>query len=485
MADATAISADRQLAAAAQGPDPMPGRILVVDDVATNRTIARAKLVASYFDVIEAECGEQAIELAEREQPDLILLDVLMPGIDGFETCRRLKATHATLHIPVVMLTALDDQADRLRGLDAGADDFLSKPYQDMALYTRVSSLIRMKQMIDELRLRHETSRELGLEGMTNADSSADSGLNFADFSILLICGSNDLASSAAAEIRARLGCALELADGEAAAQALLASNRYDACVIGPRLADGEPMRIASQLRARPETRQTAVMMVFEAGDLSKAHLAMEMGVSDFLTYPPDIAELTARLKVQLRRKHYSDRLRSSMHDTLVMAVTDPLTGLYNRRYANNHLESLIAKHQPGGRGLAAMVLDLDRFKSINDSHGHGAGDEVLREFARRLRENVRGIDLVSRIGGEEFLVVMPDILAEDAQRVAERVRSAVEETGFKLGDAAVALDVTVSVGLAFYYPGETGSALVNRADAALYASKNRGRNMVTLATAA
>jgi two-component system cell cycle response regulator len=459
----------------------MPGRILVVDDVATNRMIAGAKLTASYYDVIEAECGEQAVELAESEQPDLILLDVLMPGIDGFETCRRLKAAHATQHIPVVMLTALDGQADRLRGLDAGADDFLSKPYQDMALFTRVSSLIRMKQMFDELRLRHETSRELGLEDLTGIDS----GLNFADSSVLLVCAYRGHVDRAVAEIRSRLGCATETAEGEAAARALLASNHYDACIIGPKLCDGEPMRLASLLRARPETRQTSVMMVFHPDELNRAHLAMEMGVADYLIQPPDLAELTARLKVQLRRKHYSDRLRSSMHDTLVMAVTDPLTGLYNRRYTNNHLESLITRHQSGGQGLAAMALDLDRFKSINDTHGHSAGDEVLCEFARRLRESVRGIDLVSRIGGEEFLVVMPDISPDNAKCVAERVRSAVEDTGFPLKEGAGPLKVTVSIGLAFHQAQETGRSLVNRADEALYASKNRGRNMVTLATAA
>jgi two-component system cell cycle response regulator len=131
------------------------------------------------------------------------------------------------------------------------------------------------------------------------------------------------------------------------------------------------------------------------------------------------------------------------------------------------------------------MMLDLDRFKSINDRHGHGAGDEVLREFARRLRENVRGIDLVSRVGGEEFLVVMPDILAENAERVAERVRAAVDETGFTLKDIPVPISVTVSIGLAFHRPGEAGSTLINRADAALYASKKSGRNMVALAAAA
>jgi two-component system cell cycle response regulator len=460
----------------------MPGRILVVDDVATNRVVARAKLNANYYDVIEAENGEQAIELAEREQPDLILLDILMPGIDGFETCERLKADRATMHIPIIMLTALDGKEDRLRGLDVGADDFLSKPYQDMALFTRASSLIRMKQMIDELRLRCETSRELGLE----ETGCVDSGLNFADSSVLLVSASDKRVCGAVAQIRKRLACAIEIADGETSARALLGSNRFDACVIGHELADGDPMRLASHLRSRPETRQTAIMMVFREDDLSKAHLAMEMGVSDYLTYPPDFAELTARLKVQLRRKHYSDRLRSSMHDTLVMAVTDPLTGLYNRRYANNHLESLIASHHPvGGRDLAAMALDLDRFKSVNDRFGHSAGDEVLREFARRLRENVRGVDLVSRIGGEEFLVVMPDILPDDAARVAERVREAVEKNGFALTGVPRPLKVTVSIGLALHRPGEGPGALIDRADDALYASKNKGRNMVTLAAAA
>ena len=368
-----------------------------------------------------------------------------------------------------------------LRGLDAGADDFLSKPYPDMALFTRVASLIRMKQMVDELRLRYETSLQLGLEDVT----CADSGLKFADSTILLVSDCNDLMAGTVVEIHNRLGCAIEIAEGESAARALVASNRYDACVIGPNLSDGEPMRVASLLRARPETRQISVMMVFQPGDLGKAHLAIEMGISDYLTYPPDSAELTARLKIQLRRKHYSDRLRSSMHDTLVMAVTDSLTGLYNRRYANNHLETLITRHQAGGRGLAAMMLDLDRFKSINDSHGHSAGDEVLREFASRLRECVRGVDLVSRIGGEEFLVIMPDILAEDAERVAQRVRGAIEAAGFSLKDVAEPLKVTVSVGLAFYRPQETGGDLIGRADAALYASKNHGRNMVTLANAA
>ena len=459
----------------------MPGRILVVDDVATNRTIARAKLAANYYDVLEADCGERAIELAKKEEPDLILLDVMMPGIDGFETCRRLKVSHQTEHIPVVMLTALDKKSDRLMGLEAGADDFLTKPYPDMALFTRVSSLIRMKQMVDELRLRHETSRDLGLPGGTGADA----GLNFADSSVLMVTDPADPLQDIAEQARDHLGCAIETAEAEAAAWALIESNHYDACVIGTQLAEGDAMRVASLLRARPQSRHTAVMMIFRPEDLSRAHLAIEMGISDYLTHPPDFAELAARLKIQLRRKHYSDRLRSSVQDSLVMAVTDPLTGLYNRRYANTHMDAMIGRASAASQGLAAMVLDLDRFKSINDSFGHGAGDEVLREFARRLRETVRGVDLVSRMGGEEFLVVMPDIQPGHAEGVAERVRDAVERAPFSLGDGTAELGVTVSIGLAYRHAGEAAGPLIARADAALYRSKARGRNMVTLASAA
>ena len=459
----------------------MPGRILLVDDVATNRVVLRAKLAANYYDVFEAENGEDALALAETEQPDLILLDAVMPGLDGFETCRRLKRAPATTHIPVLMLTALQDRADRLRGLEAGADDFLTRPHPDMALLVRASSLIRMKLMVDELRLRHTTSRLLGLEDAHAAAARP----SLADASVLLVARKGDLAAGTPASIRACIGCAVELAESETAARALIGSNRFDACAIWPVLADGEPMRVASFLRARPETRQIPVMMVFPPDQLARAHLAIEMGVADYLSDPPDFADFVARLKVQLRHKKYSDRLRSAVDDSLAMAVTDPLTGLYNRGFAKNHFETMIVRQEESGKGLAAMVIDIDRFKGINDSHGHAAGDEVLREFGRRLRESVRSMDLVSRIGGEEFLVVMPEIAPDNARSVAERVRRAIESVSFALNGTLTRLDVTVSIGLAFRHPGETASALLARADLALYESKGAGRNRITLASAA
>ncbi|MEM9147518.1 MAG: PleD family two-component system response regulator [Pseudomonadota bacterium] len=458
----------------------MPGRILVVDDIPSSRLIVRAKLSMAYYDVIEAESGDRALVLARTEQPDLILLDIMMPGRDGFETCLALKEMPETAHIPVVMLSSLNTQVDRIRGLDCGADDFLTKPVDDAALLARVSSLTRMKMMIDELRMRAETSRELGVE----PPPTVPVGDVFADASVLVVSSDAEFAETAAQSLHASLHSAVEIAGGEQEARALIQSNSYDAFVLGERLADGDPMRVASIIRGRPDTRQSALVMVFDSEDQTGPALALDMGVPDYLSSPPDLAEMSARLRVQLRRKYYSDRLRETLEASMVQAMTDSLTSLHNRRYANAHLEQMMQKPRSGQHRLAAMMLDLDRFKQVNDTHGHGAGDDVLVEFAARLKRAVRNVDLVSRVGGEEFLVVLPDILPENAKRAAERMRHSIETPGFDVGVGSGRINVTVSIGLALYEEGESRAEFLERADQALFASKAAGRNMVTLSAA-
>lgn len=458
----------------------MPGRILIVDQNPDARRAMETTLADAYYDVLEAERGEDALRLARIEEPDLILLDAAIEGKGGFETCRRLKTDESTAHIPIVMLSSRPDRADCVRGLESGADDFLIRPCSDTALLSRVSGLTRMKMMIDELRQRAATARGLGFDGIGRSDTDLD--LSAAR---VLIVGRDDALTTIVADhVRDALGISLEQASGEAAVRSLAALEDMDAFIVGADLADGEPLRIASLIRGRPLTRQAALIMLVRAGDPSTPLTAMDMGVTDFLILPPDPAELVARLRVQLKRKYYSDQLRKSVQDSMELAVTDPLTDLYNRRYSTAHLESMIARSRSENHALAAMVLDLDNFKDVNDRFGHRVGDMVLVEFARRLTEGLRNVDLVSRIGGEEFLAVMPDIPPEMAQRVAERVRHAVENPGFEIGEGRDPLNLTASIGLALHRPGETGSALVARADEAAYASKRGGRNRVTLSAA-
>lgn len=456
----------------------MSGRVLVVDDVATNRLLLRAKLNSAYYDVVVAESGAKALEIARREQPDMIMLDVMMPDMDGFAVCAALKADEETAHIPVIMVTALDTPEERVRGLEAGADDFLSKPFDDLALFARVRNLMRMKMMFDELRLRDLTSRELGLtDFITEHEMEVETG-----GAVLLAPPSDARGADWAEALRCRLGLSPILTHSEREALNLARLELPDLFVVHRSLIEGgDGLRLVSALRARPETRPAAILLVVDSGDIEAAATGLDLGASDYIEAPFDVNELVARVRSQLRRKRYSDRLRSNVRNGLMMAVIDPLTGIYNRRYARQHMNRVMERARETGGAFAVMMIDLDRFKAINDRWGHDAGDAVLREFSRRLQENIRGVDLVARFGGEEFFVAMPDIDQDQAAAAAERIRGAVEGRPFEVPGAPEGIRVTVSVGVAIGTAADgDAEAIIRRADHALYRSKNGGRNQVS-----
>jgi two-component system, cell cycle response regulator len=239
-------------------------------------------------------------------------------------------------------------------------------------------------------------------------------------------------------------------------------------------------LRLCSQLRSLPEGRNVPILVLVSDGDRRKLTQALEMGVNDYLTRPVDKNELIARVRTQLRKKRYAERLRHNVQLSLEMAITDQLTGLHNRRYMSRHLDTLIESAHRLEKPLAFLIFDIDHFKSVNDSHGHDIGEEVLREFAGRISANVRGIDLACRYGGEEFVVVMPDTDISFACQVAERLRKSVETTPFVISRAPHKLGITISIGIASSEGGtDTADALLHRADQALYRAKRDGRNRV------
>jgi two-component system cell cycle response regulator len=450
----------------------MTARILVVDDVPANLRLLEARLVAEYYEVLTATSGEQALDLCESGKVDIVLLDIMMPGLDGFEVCRRIKADPETAHIPVVMITSLDQVEDRIRGLQVGADDFLTKPANDLQLMTRVKSLVRLKRLSDELRLRAATTRDIGVETLLAGRAWREAGLP----RLLLV----DEDPTSAAAIGAMLAGAATLDVTHEPQDGLFraAENPFDCVVVTTGFTAFDPLRLCSQLRSLERTRFLPILLVVEPGEDDRVGRALELGVNDYILRPLDAQELIARLRTQVRRKRYNDHLRESVIETIELAVTDGLTGLHNRRYLDSHLASLIARASSRRRPLSLVMADLDRFKQINDTHGHDGGDAVLREFANRLRRSVRGADLACRFGGEEFAVVMPDTGVEAARAVAERLRQEVEREPFDLGGRLV--PVTISIGVAQMQQADDGAAdLVRRADRALYEAKNGGRNRV------
>lgn len=452
----------------------MTARILVVDDVPANVKLLEVRLLAEYFEVLTATSGPEAIEICENDKVDVVLLDVMMPDMDGFDVCRVLKGDPATAHIPIIMITALDQVSDRVRGLEAGADDFLTKPVNDLQLMTRVRSLVRLKMLTDELRLRAATTRDIGIEELLGSRLPAEDQAP----KVLLI----DEKAASASTIAAMLGEAVDLdvaADPHAAVfQA--AEGTYECVVVSTAFDDFDPLRLCSQLRSIDRTRLLPIILIAGEGEDARIIRGLELGVNDYLVRPLDRQELLARLRTQVRRKRYNDHLRLSVTETIEMAVTDALTGLHNRRYLDSHLKTLFDRATGRRRPLSVMMTDLDRFKSINDRFGHDGGDDVLREFAARLRKNVRGIDLACRFGGEEFVVVMPDTDAPIAKMVAERIRAEIEKAPFTVGADGKAVNVTISIGVSSLRHGQDSiEDLMKRADVALYEAKSNGRNRV------
>ncbi len=451
----------------------MSARVLVVDDILPNVKLLEAKLACEYYDVITATNGAEALEKVESENPDIILLDIMMPGMDGFEVCERIKANPDKAHIPIVMVTALTDIQDKVRGLEAGADDFLSKPIDDTALMARVRSLARLKMALDEWRIRENAANQFGVvTEKVNLMNEPVQGSR-----ILLIedkeFDKNKIVESLSQDLNIVMAVETGLKGIE-----LAASQSFDIIMVSLGLKDEDGLRLCSHLRSNENTRNVPIVMIAEKEDMSRVAHGLEMGAHDYILRPLEKTELVARIRTQIRRKRFQDRLRSTYEISLSMALTDSLTGLYNRRYLEVHLEKLIESNAHSHKALGILFMDIDHFKSVNDTHGHKVGDEVLKVFAERLKNGTRSFDLISRIGGEEFVVVLPDVSPERAYMIAERLRRAISDEPFPCSAEGGELKITTSVGGAtINNGGHSVSAILERADKCLFEAKNSGRN--------
>lgn len=504
----------------------MSGKILIVDDLVTNRIILKVKLTAACHEVLQAATGEEALRLARAERPRLILLDMVLPDISGIEVCRRLRADPATRDTPVIVISASVQRESRLQALAAGADDFLAKPLNETVLMARIRSLMRAAQTDVELRLRAEVCRDFGL--------SDDAAAFEHPPRIALVAGDAATARGWQAALAAHLPASYAILTPAQALAATTASGAPELYLIAADLErPGDGLRLLADLRARAGAQPAGLCLAMADPGGDPAALALDLGASDLVPLPLDAEETALRLKLQLGRQRQAEALRRAVGQGLRMAAIDSLTGLYNRRYALAHMDRIAALSVQDGTRFAVMVLDIDRFKAINDRYGHVVGDGVLEAVSSRLAGVLGPADLLARIGGEEFLVVLPASDPGQARATAEHLCRAVSDAPIALPGAQGQVRVTLSAGVALaperraaaavqpvappaaaQRPGETGwgwsgladagaeawtgapapaadqpraiaQAALARADAALLAAKNAGRNQVTIASAA
>jgi two-component system cell cycle response regulator len=447
----------------------MSARILIVDDLAPNLHLLEVKLAAQYYDVITAMSGKQALEIADTQVIDLILLDAMMPIMSGFEVCRRIKSNPQTWHIPVVMVTALEESRDRIRGLEAGADDFITKPIDDFNLMARVKSLLRLKMVTDQL-LSHtgddiEQSKPV-LDKLVNRPGN------------ILIVDENDRKIEKLAKPLVDKNTVIRQTDPVKALA--LAAGNTDLVIVSLISEKFDGLRFCARLRSDAKTRDLPILAIGQIEDQAKLVRAYDIGINDTLMAPIETQELIARVNTQLRRKFYGDGLKSNFNESLEMVVTDPLTGIGNRRFFDRSVAPLFTQLDETGAPFSLVVFDVDNFKRVNDILGHDVGDIILKEVAARLASNMRSIDIFSRYGGEEFIVAMPDTGQDAAAIAADRIRALLGGSTFNVDGRAI--NVTVSAGVSEVYPGDHFRDVFKRADNALYKAKLNGRDRVEAA---
>ncbi|XVN42235.1 MAG: PleD family two-component system response regulator [Candidatus Rickettsia vulgarisii] len=449
----------------------MTANVLIVDDIASNIKLLEAKLLGEYYVVFTASNGKDALNILENTKIDVVLLDVMMPDMDGFETCRKIKSNPQTNHIPVIMVTALSDLEDRVKGLEAGADEFLTKPIDDTALFARVKSLTRMKAVVDELKLRNTTNAKLGASIIEMKDS-------FADSKILLV---NDdvVQAKNITKILLNLTSQVKVITDINELENDTSDYMPDLVIISSELEQNDPLRMCVTLRANAKFRDIAIILQAQEEDKSMILKALELGINDYFFYPIDMNELLARTKTQLRKKHYQDNLRNALELSINLSIKDGLTGVFNRHYFDTHIKQMVNKATNSKRSLCLLMCDIDHFKQVNDTYGHQAGDILLKAVANILKNIFRVTDLIARFGGEEFSILIDDIALNDAIYIAEKVRKEIESIDFKVKTQQEPIKKTISIGVTEYKIGETINNFIERADKALYQAKNTGRNKV------
>jgi two-component system cell cycle response regulator len=453
----------------------MSTRILVVDDNPLNLKLLAAKLAHEYYIVTTAGDGVEALDKIEREKPDLVLLDVMMPNMDGFETCKRIKADPNLTHIPVVMVTALSDVADRVKGLEAGADDFLTKPINDIALMARVRSLLRLKMIMDEWRLRESMISQFAAavsEELPVKDDGKDR---------VLLLEDNPADQKFIIDKLKGLDVSVVAAGAISQVIPLAQEGNFSAIIASLNLKEEDGLQICPQIRSMEATRLLPILLVANDGEITQVAKGLDLGANDYLMRPLDANELIARVRTQLKQKRHYDRLRQNYEKGLSLALVDPLTGAFNRRYLDARLPKAIQRTHKDSKPLSILMLDIDHFKQVNDKYGHDAGDTVLKEVVNLVTNNLRPFDLVTRMGGEEFVIIMPEADISVAFSVGERLRQRVAELPVKVEGQPAPITVTISIGCAeVRHDGhETEVTVLKRADEALFEAKRAGRNRV------
>jgi diguanylate cyclase (GGDEF)-like protein/PAS domain S-box-containing protein len=424
--------------------------ILIVDDIPANLAIAVNYLEDNNFNVLVAQDGKEGLERAQLVKPDLILLDAMMPGLDGFQTCRRLKSIESTRDIPVIFMTALTDTSDKVKAFEAGAVDYVNKPFQVEEVLARIRTHLTLRAMQEQL-IAQNAKLQVSELYYRRLFESAKDGIILLDLESGRISDVND-------SVLNMLG---------------YSRDQY----VKQRFLDVLPFRNIPACQAAFAKLQAGESVSFEHWLMEhegKSLVDVEFfgnvyEVDGTMIAQCNIRDITARIQAEARIRH--------------MALYDALTGLANRTLLQDRLNQAISLASRNNEQVAVLLLDLDLFKHINDSLGHHIGDCVLQAVAMRLKAGLRDSDTVARLGGDEFVVALPMVLGrQQVEEVAQKLIASLRAPFYTEGHE---IHICGSIGIGRYpSDGDNPAALLRAADLAMYAAKATGRGLYRFFTA-
>lgn len=467
-------------------------KILIADDNEANVRSLMEIVRQEHFQVLTACDGYEALKIAERDLPDIVLLDAMIPVIDGCQVIKKLKNTASTASIPVILIIALNDNNNRKKGLDAGAEEILNKPVNDVELVTRIHSMLRLKRYQDALAIRQKSETQFCTDQQTKNIEEEAEPANIASavvepeesksvkpIRILLVEDDPKDAKLMRAYLK-EPEYRLMLASRGDEALKMAEQRPFDLIILDVMLPDMNGFEICKRLKTGDITRHVPVIFTTSLGDVENRIHGVEVEGDGYLVKPVKRRELWAKIQVLVKKKRQWDDIRSIYESTVRSAIGDALTGLYNYAYFKHFLDFEVKRSFRQNYKVALMMIDIDNFKNYNDTLGHLAGDLVLRELGRIVKSSIREVDLAARYGGEEFTVILPYNEDEKITLViAKRIQSAIASVKLPLGIDSVP-QVTVSIGVAFC-PLDTSNAddLIEKADIMLYHAKKTGKNKV------
>ena len=450
---------------------------MIVDDDLTSLKLLESMLPTERYNIVRANNGEEALENAFVQPPDLILLDIMMPGIDGYEVTRKIKKNTKTKDVPIIIITSLEESEGKVKGLEEGAEELLSKPVHSTELLARISSMLRLKEYRDQLRIRTLSGKSFG-DGSEQREK-----VQIKEEAIPQILLVEDTNVDAKIVKNALEGETFQLTTVKNGRDvfSIIKQKDIDLILLDILLPDMDGFEICRRLKKNHKDIQVVIVTCLD--DLDSKIKGVELGADDFLVKPVVGRELKARMRTLLEKKVHMDSLRTHYQEALGRSQLDWLTGLYNHGYFQQFLGYELKRALDQGFPVSLIMIDVDDFKSYNDTLGHSAGDAILREMGQVVRNCIREVDFAARYGGEEFAVVLPYVTRENVLIIAERIHKALTTHQFFHDESIKLKNPTVSMGIAVFPEDATNKAdFIIQADSMLYLAKKNGKNQYCIA---